>query len=188
MTFPVPDGLEVRAGAERSEPMDEVRFEAFYRRTSPSLWSYIHRLTGDVAAADDILQKAFIRFLTASPAPVTDEHRRRWLFKTATNLAFDHFRQAKRESRRAEAIAARDALRSTAPRNPAQQDMMDTFRQLKPRERALLWLAHVEEEAHEDIGEALGVKRASVKVLLFRARRRLVELLATKGIGPEVKR
>jgi RNA polymerase sigma-70 factor, ECF subfamily len=188
MTFPVLDGLEVRGGAERSEPMDEVRFEGFYRRVSPPLWSYIHRLTGDAAAADDILQKAFIRFLTASPAPLTDEHRRRWIFRTATNLALDHFRQTKRERGRAEAMAGRDALRYAVPRDPGQLDMMETFRQLKPRERALLWLAHVEEEAHEDIGEALGVKRGSVKVLLFRARRRLLELLASKGIGPEVKR
>jgi RNA polymerase sigma-70 factor, ECF subfamily len=188
MTFPVLDSLEVPGRAERSESMDEVRFEAFYRRTSPSLWSYIHRLTGDAAAADDILQKAFIRLLTASPAPVTDDHRRRWIFRTATNLALDHFRQAKREIGRAEAIAARDSFRYTAPRDAVQQDMMDTFRELKPRERALLWLAHVEEEAHEDIGAALGVKGRSVKVLLFRARRRLVELLARKGIGPEATR
>jgi len=48
---------------------------------------------------------------------------------------------------------------------------------LKPRERALLWLAYVEEDTHEEIADALGVKRGSVKVLLSRARARLRDLL-----------
>jgi len=41
----------------------------------------------------------------------------------------------------------------------------------------LLWLAYVEEDTHEEIADALGVKRGSVKVLLSRARARLRDLL-----------
>jgi RNA polymerase sigma-70 factor, ECF subfamily len=66
--------------------------------------------------------------------------------------------------------------------------MMKVFAELKPKERALLWLAHVEEADHEDIGQALGVKSGSVKVLLFRARKHLGELLTKKGLAPEVRR
>src|SRR5215212_8498445 len=84
-----------RTGSPR--PMDEARFEAFYRRTAGSLWSYLFRLTGNDAAADDLLQKTFFRFLRANPALSSEEHQRRWLFRTATNLAFDHFREIKRE-------------------------------------------------------------------------------------------
>lgn len=105
---------------------------------------------------------------------------RRWLFRAATNLALDHFREMKRErSREVEpprAVAeGRELLR---------HDMMKIFADLKPRERALLWLAHVEEADHEDIGDALGVKPKSVKVLLFRARKRLGEMLTKKGLAP----
>jgi RNA polymerase sigma-70 factor (ECF subfamily) len=67
-------------------------------------------------------------------------------------------------------------------------DMSRAFSELKPQERALLWLAHVEESDHAEIGEALGVKAASVRVLLFRARKRLAELLTRRGIGPEAVR
>ena len=62
------------------------------------------------------------------------------------------------------------------------------LRKLKPRERALLWLAHVEESTHEEIAEALGLRPKSVRVLLFRARKRLGEVLAKRGIGPEALR
>jgi RNA polymerase sigma-70 factor (ECF subfamily) len=167
--------------------MDEGRFETFYRRTAGSLWSYLFRLTGDGAAADDLLQKAFFRFLRTNPALATEEHQRRWIFRTATNLAMDYFRETRRERNRDQAIAS-EVGPSSEPRQVLRHDMMKTFAELKPRERALLWLAHVEEADHEDIGDALGVKAKSVKVLLFRARKRLAELLTKKGLAPEVKR
>jgi RNA polymerase sigma-70 factor (ECF subfamily) len=63
--------------------------------------------------------------------------------------------------------------------------MARVFGELKPQERALLWLAHVEGSSHEEIAEALNVKTASVKVMLFRARKRLGELLTAKGLAPE---
>ena len=168
--------------------MDEARFETFYRSTAGSLWSYLYRLTGDPAAADDLLQKSFFRFLRANPALASEEHQRRWIFKAATNLALDHFRETKRERTRAELTERTESGPSMEPREVLRHDMMKTFAELKPRERALLWLAHVEEADHEDIGVALGVKAHSVKVLLFRARKRLGELLTKKGLAPEVRR
>ena len=48
---------------------------------------------------------------------------------------------------------------------------------LKPRERALLWLAYAQGSSHKEIAESLGLRTASVKLLLFRARRRLATLL-----------
>lgn len=172
----------VRTGGS-PKPMDEARFEAFYRRTAGSLWSYLFRLTGNEATADDLLQKAFFRFLRANPTVASDEHMRRWIFRTATNLALDYFRETKRERVKiAEAIS--DAVSMFETRDTLRHDMMKIFGELKPRERALLWLAHVEEADHEDIGEALGVKAKSVKVLLFRARKRLGDLLTRKGLVP----
>lgn len=179
LTLPAPlTGARSRTGSPK--PMEEARFEAFYRANAGSLWSYLYRLTGDAAAADDLLQKAFFRFLRANPALASEEHMRRWLFRAATNLAFDQFREMKRErSRELEALPAH-----AEGREILRHDMMKIFAELKPRERALLWLAHVEEADHEDIGEALGVKTKSVKVLLFRARKRLGEMLMKKGLAP----
>jgi RNA polymerase sigma-70 factor (ECF subfamily) len=139
-------------------------------------------MTGDAATTDDLLQKSFVRFIRANPILASEEHMRRWMFRTATNLALDHFRESKRErARDAEAAPHEHAIE---PRDVLRHDMMKTFAELKPRERALLWLAHVEEADHEDISEALGVKTKSVKVLLFRARKRLGELLTRKGLAP----
>lgn len=164
-------------------PMDESRFEAFYRKTASPLWSYIYRLTGDAAVSDDLLQKAFFRFLRSNPSFAGDEQMRAYIFRTATNLALDHFRELKRARNR----------QIEYPINPPamdhgdlRHDMMRIFGELNPRERALLWLAHVEGSDREEISRALGLKPKSVRVLLFRARKKLAELLQRKGIGPEV--
>ena len=47
--------------------------------------------------------------------------------------------------------------------------MSQEFNELKPRDRALLWLAYIEEHNHQEIASALGIARGSVKVLLSRA-------------------
>ena len=189
MTIPAPLLASARTRTGSPDPMDEARFEAFYRRTAGGLWAYLHRLTGDAAAADDLLQKTFYRFLRANPAVASDDHRRRWLFRAATNLAFDYFRQSKRERVYSESTLP-DPAHFAVPgaREAMRHDMSRVFGELKPRERALLWLAHVEEAGHEDIAEALGVKLGSVKVLLFRARKRLGELLKKSGLAPETTR
>ena len=186
--LPLPASSDVRSRTGSPAPMDEARFELLYRRMAGSLWSYLFRLTGDAAVADDLLQKSFLRFLRANPTLASEEHTRRWIFRTATNLAFDHFREKKRERARDEATQRSESGPSMEPREVLRHDMMKTFRELKPRERALLWLAHVEGADHEDIGEALGVKAKSVKVLLFRARKKLGELLTKRGLAPEGKR
>ena len=188
MTLPAPLFSEPRSRTGKPSPMDEARFEMFYRRHAGNVWSYLFRMTGDAAVADDLLQKAFFRFLRANPVVASEEHLRRWIFRTATNLALDHFRETKRERTRAEEPVRGEAGPAMEARELLRHDMMNTFAELKPRERALLWLAHVEEADHEDISEALGVKPKSVKVLLFRARKRLAELLTKKGLAPEVRR
>jgi RNA polymerase sigma-70 factor, ECF subfamily len=56
---------------------------------------------------------------------------------------------------------------------------------LKPREREMLWLAYAQGLTHVDIAGTLGVKAASVRLLLFRARHKLATLL---GAGAPSRR
>jgi RNA polymerase sigma-70 factor (ECF subfamily) len=59
------------------------------------------------------------------------------------------------------------------------------FAQLKPQQQALLWLAYVEGFDHGEIASALGVRESSVRVLLYRARKRMAGILRTHGFGPQ---
>jgi len=44
---------------------------------------------GDATTADDLLQKTFYRFLRSNPTLVDEDHLRRYVYRTATNLVFD---------------------------------------------------------------------------------------------------
>jgi len=68
------------------------------------------------------------------------------------------------------------------------RDVQRLFEKLKPRERELLWLGHVEQFSHKEIAEILGLKTGSIRLLLFRARRKLAELMTEADLGPEVLR
>jgi RNA polymerase sigma-70 factor (ECF subfamily) len=56
-------------------------------------------------------------------------------------------------------------------------DLRRAMARLKPRERELLWLAYAQGSSHREIAECLGLQTGSIKLLLFRARRRLAGLL-----------
>jgi RNA polymerase sigma-70 factor (ECF subfamily) len=161
---------------------DEAAFSEFYNRAARALWAYVCRTTGNPADADDIVQEAFCRIAVADVDSLDDEGRRRYLFRIASNLVTDRWRRESREQSWRERI---DRLVGVAPPPAPDAGVERAFGALKARERALLWLAYVEEYDHAEIAGALGLGRASVKVLLSRARERLREALKTSGIMGE---
>jgi len=163
--------------------MNEDAFRVFYERTSRSVWAYLARMTGDPRQADDLLQETYYRFLRASGAPVEEAHRRNYLFRIATNLVHDTRRRP-----RLDAVPMPDVVEQADPRQADQAvgaatrvDLSRAMARLKPRERALLWLAYAQGSSHKEIAETLGLKTASIKLLLFRARKRLAALLTGGG-------
>ena len=155
-------------------PMDEDAFRAFYDRTSRGLWAYLTRMTGDRQLADDLLQETYYRFLRAAATYEDETHRRNSLFLIATNLVRDSVRR-RRDIVPLEENASVDE--HTAERTESRTDLTRAMNQLKPEQRALLSLAYGQGASHAEIADALGLKPASIKSLLFRARRRLAQLL-----------
>jgi RNA polymerase sigma-70 factor (ECF subfamily) len=47
----------------------------------------------------------------------------------------------------------------------------------------MLWLAYAEGASHREIADVLGLQPSSLKALLFRARRKLADLLGRPPIG-----
>jgi RNA polymerase sigma-70 factor, ECF subfamily len=176
----------VAAEAVETLQMDEDTFRAFYDRTARPVWVYLARITGDRALSDDLLQESYYRFLRAGRRFDSESHRRNYLYRIATNLAHDRHR-----SRRGvvsvpvpaehgpSALASHHDVAGDAERRT---DLGRAMAKLKPREREMLWLAYAQGSSHEEIAQSLGLRKASIKMLLFRARRRLAALLtATNG-------
>lgn len=169
--------LEARVASRTDElPMDSDAFAGFYQRSAPALRAYLARVSGNAALADDLLQESYLRFLCASRPEGGEVNYRRYLYRIATNLLRDHWRKPRAaciEDVPERLLMARDGLsgiESRATLNPA-------LAQMRPRERQLLWLAHAEGYSHREISEITGLNAAGIRLLLFRARRKIARLL-----------
>ena len=145
--------------------LDEETFRGFYDRTARLLRGYLDRLTGDRQLADDLLQESYFRLLRAAVPLENDTHRRRYLFRIATNLAHD----ARRRSLTRPAIhPSADALDVTEAPGQAPADVhrrIDLSRaldRLRPRDRAMLWLAYAQGASHHEIAEVIGVGASTI--------------------------
>jgi RNA polymerase sigma-70 factor, ECF subfamily len=167
--------------------MDERAFRAFYDATARALWSYLYRTSGNATLADDLTQESYFRFLRVRFPQANHEYMKNYLFRIATNLLRDHWRHAKLDPPVAEAAEDSHAVQtSPSPRAgaPVESDVMGAMKELKPRERQLLWLAYVEGSSHREIAQLAGLREQSVRGLLFRARARFGKLLRRRGLAP----
>ena len=155
--------------------MDETIFEEIYEQTARPLWAYISRISGSPTAADDILQETFLRFLNSPPKNIEFKEAKPYLYKIATNLVRDRFRKLKREGISENALPEKSEM--MIENFGEELEMTQVFSLLKEQERALLWLAYVEGYDHREIARILKLNAMSVRVLLFRARRNLAQVL-----------
>lgn len=176
MTNARSDQAESRAGHNA-----QAEFEAFYLRTARTLHGYLCRISRDPATADEVLQDAYIRMISnpkISVPAMEEAARKAYLYTTATNILRDRWRRQKREREWTEQSSVSEA---TYQNFNLPVDMVVVFDQLGAQERAVLWLAHVEEMSHKEIGAILGVKEQSVRVIVFRAREKAKDLLQKAG-------
>ncbi len=185
VTYSDVDRIRARgAGADEAFPMEQDAFRAFYDRTARPLWVYLARLTGSPQQADDLLQEAYYRFLRAGAVCSSDEHRRHYLYRIATNLVRDARRRPRLDREPLPVVGGPACPRvgpEVAARAQRRADLDRGLARLKPRERELLWLAYGQGSSHREIAAALGLKTASIRPLLARARRRLAALLRGAG-------
>lgn len=160
-------------------------FKMFYQEHARAFWYFILKTCGDESLADDIFQESFARFLRAAPTQLEEHQQRAYLYKIALRLVIDQQRKVKRE---------KEYARQEVEFNPAGEsrenpgllsiDMERVFRLLKPRERSLLWLAYVEGYSHKEISRITDAKEKSIKVQLFRTKKKFARILRQKGFEP----
>jgi len=160
--------------------MDNEQFAAFYARSARSLWAYVARVSRDPALADDLTQESYVRFLCADHPLDGEVAARRYLFRIATNLLRDYWRRPRSSS-----IDEMPEELFKAKCGVAQSDLQAMLEPamalIRPRDRQLLWLAYAEGYSHHEIAEVTGLASASIRLLLFRARRKMARLLRQGG-------
>jgi len=178
---------EITDTLQASEPvMNSERFASFYERSARPLWAYLARVSGDPSLADDLMQESYVRFLCASSPCDGEVDSRRYLFRIASNLLRDHWRRPGTTSiddlpeNLFVAADTSDQLDSWALLEPAMARM-------RPRDRQLLWLAHAENYSHSEIAQITGLATPSIRLLLFRARRKIARILKQQTERPNAE-
>lgn len=162
-------------------PRGLLDFDSLFQKLYPSLFRYLHRLTGDSDVADDVAQEAFVRLLRQT---LPEAEVRPWLFTVATNLVRDHARKIERRQR---LLTTAPALVSSTPlpdetveRSEQVGSVRSVLDQMSARDQQLL-LMREEGFKYEEIARVIGVAPASVGTLIARALRRFAELYGAQG-------
>ena len=91
---------------------DIKAFQTLFSEFQNQLKSYLYRLLTDRNDVNDLIQDTFIRAYTKISTFKQDSSLKTWVFKIATNLAYDHLRKSKRWQADAQDRAADLAISS----------------------------------------------------------------------------
>ena len=160
---------------------------AFYTANRTELLTHANRVLKDSSKAEEITQDALIKFILAAPELESTDHALSYLHRTIENLCIDLFRS---EGRRPNLVVLDDAsaeIESTwavdgdhSAAMTAAEDaaiIRQAISLLSPAERAALVMWEIEGRSTEEIAAELGIKPATVRHTVSRARLSLRRIL-----------
>ena len=158
---------------------NEGAFLDLYQRHRTPVFRFAWRLTGSVAAAEDITQECFLALLAGAAFEVRLGALRTYLYGITRNLAFKRLRQIEREQDEPEDITASsaDTLGDILAVERAVL-VQDAIGELPPLQKEALILFEYEELSLEEIATIAEVEVGAVKARLHRARESLRRRLA----------
>ena len=168
---------------ERFARGDRDAFEALFRQYQGEVFGWIVRIVRDRGIAEDLTVEAFWKMHQAHARFDPARSFGAWARRIATNLALDGLRKMRREAPLvgdpADAAQANPGIQ-----RESREQIAQAFQGLNPKMRVVAILALVEEVAHRDIAEALGISEVAVRVRLFRATKMLRKFLRERGLHP----
>jgi RNA polymerase sigma-70 factor (ECF subfamily) len=154
--------------------------EALVVRYHTPIYSYLFRLTGRHALAEDLTQDCFERVVASRALYEYPRPFRPWLYAVATNAMRRHFESAYFrhtllvESVEAAGVAdAADTPAEVLEYHLRQQEMLDLLADLSPAHRQVILLRYVEDFSLLEIAAIVPAPLGTVKTRLMRALDRL---------------
>lgn len=181
-----PDHTVVRAQIERARSGETEAFGALFGSFGADVARLCARMLGSGADAEDAASETFLRARRAIDDYDASRPFRAWLLAIAAHRCIDHLRRRTREQKLfAPTELDAESLPHPGP-SPLRGELDGERRravtraidQLPERYRAPLVLRYFAEQSYLEIGLELELSEAQVGMLLYRARRKLRELLS----------
>ncbi|MBZ0279218.1 MAG: RNA polymerase sigma-70 factor [Anaerolineae bacterium] len=173
--------------------VDTERFEAY----RPLMFSIAYRMLGTITDAEDMVQKAYLRYQGAKPEEIVSH--KAFLSTVVTRLCLNHLdlAQTQRESYVGPwlpepAMTASDERFAPAQRTELHESLSLAFltllEQLTPLERAVFLLREVFDYEYAEIATIVSKEEAACRQMLSRARKHLAENRPRFKPTPEMHR
>ncbi len=172
-------------------------FEVLVLRYEKPIVSFLYRLIGDYARAEELAQETFLRVFRAATGFSRRYKFSTWIYTIARNLARNELRYRSRHPGEAsnEPVAGSvPVLRvlggATGPNRPDEdvvsQELATSVQQalgrLSEKHRVALILSEYEAWSYEQIGQLLGRPRGTIKSWIYRAKRALIKELKDQKV------
>ena len=166
-------------------------FDELYNMYRTHVYRFACALSGDARDAEDLFQETWLRAVKAAPEGLEARQgeAKAWLFTIAANVHKDLLRKKRVRrlfllertrsmgDRTADADPGWDVPGRSREDGAARSDLRLCLRRavsrLPDRERRVFILKDIEGFKHEEIGEVLGIREATVRTLLHRAVKKL---------------
>jgi RNA polymerase sigma-70 factor (ECF subfamily) len=156
--------------------MDQERRTALLVQSQAQFLAFLARHLGNRAEAEDLLQTAYLKALTASATVRNDEKVLAWFYRVLRNVLVD----AQRQRAATERLAARLMRESSGATVPDEalfhavcQCVLSLAHALKPEYRDILQRVELEEASLREAAAVLGITPNNASVRLHRARHAL---------------
>ena len=177
----------------RAQGGDVGAYEELVRKHQPRVFAVVSGILRQREDIEDVAQQVFIKAYFSLRRFDLRSAFGTWLYKIAVNECWDYLRKKRVRRLVYEADLSEEQVRrldcvegqvlsaarpvENTPRRAEQRQLLERLlSELDEKDRLMLLLKEVEGFSVEEVGEVLGLNVNTVKVRLFRARGRLVEI------------
>lgn len=160
---------------------DADAFGRLVVRYQQAVFNIAYRMTGNRQEAEDVAQEAFTKSYQALDRFDPTRPFAPWLYRITTNTALNWIKRRRPEVNMDEETTRSETTLSIEAQTIAAETsdrLRAAIAKLSPNYRAAIELRHFQGLSYKEMSEALNVPLSDVKSWLFRARRRLREVLA----------
>ena len=151
--------------------MKEKEFNILVKQTSQRIYRFVFKNLKNDADTKDVVQETYVKFWLHKEK-IESEKITAWLFTTAYRTMIDFIRKRK------PSFDINEDLLPITNTNTDIQDMVHNYiDKLSPVFKSVILLRDLEGYNYEEIGTVLNLSESQVKVYLFRARKKLKDLI-----------